>query len=480
LIRKNFFYQSIYRVVLLLVPLIVSPYISRVLGAERIGVYALTSSVASYFVLFAMLGIAHHGNRTIAAVRDDPEKLNKTFSNLLTLHIVVSLAAIAAYIVFIVLFTGADRMFFIAQAPVVVASLFNITWLFMGFEDFKSVTIRNVIVKTLTVICIFIFVRDRDDLWIYLLIMSLGSLFGQISVWMLIRRFVKFVKPTWGGVKQHIKPLLILFIPIVSMSVYNTLNRIMLGTIADNAELGFFSNSNRLISIAMGFIWALNSVLIPRIANLNAKCDEAGKQKLTITTMRYIMLLAFAMTFGIAAIAGDFAPIFFGSEFEGIGNLITGLCVMLPFMAFGNTLASQYIVPLSKDKAYSLSAVIAAIVSVVLNLVFIPLYGAMGAVIGIVSAESTRCIILTIVSGRALPIWIYIKNSIYFLLAGVAMFFIVQFIGNFLEQSLFSIFLQVVIGAVFYLSISAIYLYFSKDEVFDKLVIRRLFAGKSR
>jgi len=293
---------------------------------------------------------------------------------------------------------------------------------------------------------------------------------GQLSVWLLIRKFVAFVKPSWREMKSHIKPMLILFIPIVAMSVYTQLNRIMLGNMADAVELGFFSSSNKVMSIAMGFIWALNSVLTPRIANLNAKGDEKEKRKITLTSMKYIMMLAFAMAFGISAIAHDFAPIFFGEAFEPIGILIIVLCIKLPILAFGTTLAAQYIIPHSKDRVYSASAIAAAVVSVIGNLILIPSHGAMGAAISMIAAESTRCVILTVVSRNSLPIGTFLKNSIPFPIIGIAMFFLVRFIASFLEQNTLSLFTQVTTGATFFLSISAIYLYKTKDPFFRRLV----------
>lgn len=471
MIKKNFFYQSLYRTVLIIAPLIVAPYVSRALGPEGIGTNALSLAVASYFVLFAMLGIGYHGNRTIAAVRDDPDKLSKTFSNLLALHIAISGVVIVAYVMFIIFFTNDNRIYFIAQAPIVVAALINITWFFKGLENFKTVALRNVLVKTITVICVLIFVNDRSDLWKYILIMAVGTLMGQLSVWLLIRKFVTFVKPSWNEMKPHIRPMLILFIPILAMSIYTQFNRIMLGNMAGSVEIGFFSSSNKVMSIAMGFIWALNSVLIPRIANLNAKGDEKEKQKITQTSMKYIMMLAFAMAFGIAAIAHDFAPLFFGEAFEPAGILIFVLCIKLPILAFGTTLAAQYIIPHSKDKVYSASAIAAAVVSLVANMILIPSYGAMGAVVSMIGAESTRCVILTVASKKSLPIGTFLKNSIPFPIIGAAMFFLIRFVADFLEQNTLSLLIQIGIGATFFLGVSAAYLHVTKDAFFRKFII---------
>lgn len=476
MIKRNLFYQSIHQITIVLIPLLLTPYISRVLGAEGIGIYSYTQAIAMYFVLFAMLGIEHHGSRSIATVRDNSEKLNRTFSNLVWLRIAISFVTIIFYAIFIASSSDEYRIFFIVQAPLVISALFDITWFFAGLENFRVVTVRNVLIRTISLILVFIFVNDRSDLWIYTIIMSTGVLLGQVSVWLLVKRYISFVKPSLSEIKPHIRPLLVLFIPVIALSVYNVLNRIMLGAMADSVELGFFANSRALVSIPTGFIIASNTVMIPRIANINAAGNDSEKSRLTLISMKYVMLLAFAMAFGIAAIANDFAPLFFGPEFADIDRLIVVLCIILPFLAFSNTLAAQYIVPHSKDMVYAASTVFAAVMSIVANLLFIPQYGAMGAVIGVIAAESTRCIILAVYSRKALPIFTYMKNSIFFLIAGIAMFFLVRIIGGLTDANVLSIILQVSIGAVFYLGVNTIYLYAKKDE----LIRRQFFKMKNR
>lgn len=471
-IKRNFFYQSLNRLILVLTPLITAPYIARVLGAEGIGISAYTTSVASYFTMFAMLGFYSHGRRAIARIRDDPRELNATFSNIFFFQAIISIIAIIAFIIFLVFGVTEFRVLLALQLFLVITPLVNIRWLFTGLENIRFFTLCQVIVSILVVACVFIFVNDRSDLAAYILIMALGIFLPQALVWFHIKRYVSFVKPTWTYIKAHIKPILVLFIPVVAVSVYTVLNRIMLSVMSDNVQLGFFVNSMKLVSIPMGFISTFNAVMLPRMSNIIAGNKDAGKQNLTTASMRYVMLIAFAMTFGIAAIANNFAPLFFGSEFDDVGIIVMGLCLMIPFLAFSNTLEAHYIMPHSLDKLFSGSAVLAAVLSLVANFIFIPRLGAMGAVIGVVAAESIRCIILAIYSRKALPLWTYVKNSFFFLFTGIAMFFLVYFIGELLSQSILSVIAQISIGIVFYLGLSAVYLYKVKDEVFHKWVCK--------
>ncbi|MDR2559177.1 MAG: flippase [Oscillospiraceae bacterium] len=467
-IKKNLLYQSLYQLLIILVPLALSPYLSRVLGAEGIGIYSYTFSIVTYFVYFAKLGLAHHGARTIAAVRDDKQQLDKTFGNLFFLHLLVSVFALLAYIVFLVFFTGEYRLFFTIHAIALFSALLDINWLFMGLEQVKFTVVRNVAVKLLATGSVFVFVNEPADLWKYTLIMSLGTFFGQAMVWAFVKRFIRFVRPTWACMKPHIKPLLVLFIPVIALSVYNILDKIMLGAMTDKIQLGFYENSQKIIFVPIGLITAFNAIMIPRISNINAKGDENEKNRLTLLSMKYVMLLAIAMMFGIAGIAGRFAPWFFGGEFRECGALIKTLCIIIPFLAFQNVITAQYLIPNNLDKMHTISTVAGALINVAANFILIPQLGATGAAISTILAESLRCFIVVLAAKKQLPIGKYLKNSLFFFAAGAVMYVLVHYIGVVTDRFGWTIFIQVVIGAGFYLGVSAIYLHLTKDAFFTE------------
>ena len=469
-IKKNIAYQSAYQLLIIILPLILAPYISRVLGAENIGIYSYTLSIASYFAMFAMLGIGAHGNRTIAAVREDERRLAETFSDLLFFHVFVSLVVIVAYAVFVIFADRELKLFYIIQSIVVLSALLDVNWLFMGLEQFRLMVIRNMAVKLVQVICVFAFIRGSDDLWMFILIMALGTLMNSAVLWLFIGRFVSFVRPTWTGIKHHVRPLLVLFIPAIAISVYKILSKIMLGAMTDHVQLGFYDNSEKIVLIPMGFIIAFNMVMIPRMSNLGAKEEKATQDRLTLISMKYVMMLAFAMAFGIAAIANGFAPLFFGEEFRECGPLIAGMCVMLPFLAFSNLIAAQYLIPHAKDAIYTTATVGGAVLSVAANLILVPRYQAMGAVAALVLAEVARCAVMFVATRKALPIWTYVKNGLPFLFMGVLMYALLYPIGQALGESVAAILSQVGIGAVFYLVLCVAYLYVTKDVFFMSYV----------
>lgn len=231
-----------------MLPLFTSPYISRVLGAEGLGINSYYYSIANYFVLFAMLGIKNHGNRLISTVRNDKEKLNKEFSSLLILHIVASAFILIFYILFCLFFVESEnRIYALIQGIYVIAAVFDINWLFFGLEQFKLTVTMSSIVKILTFASIFLFVRQKSDLWIYALIMALGNAISQSLVWLYLKRYVKIVKIKLNDMKEHIKPLLVLFIPVLAISIYKIMDKIMLGQITSKTEVGYYENAEKII-----------------------------------------------------------------------------------------------------------------------------------------------------------------------------------------------------------------------------------------
>jgi O-antigen/teichoic acid export membrane protein len=467
-VKKNFLYQSLYQLLIIVVPLFLSPYLSRVLGAEGIGVYSYTISVVTYFMYFAKLGLANHGARTIAAVRDDKKQLDKTFSNLFFLHLAISLFVLFAYIVFLVFFAGEYRLFFTIHGLLVLGALLDINWLFIGLEQVKFTVVRSVAVKLAAAASVFVFVKEPADLWKYILIMAFGTFAGQAMVWAFLKRFTRFVKPAWSGIKPHIKPMLVLFIPVIAFSVYDILDKIMLGAMTDKIQLGFYENSQKIILVPVGLITAFNAIMLPRISNLGAKDNEKEKSRLTLLSMKYVMLLAAAMTFGIAGIADRFAPWFFGTEFRECGLLIKTMCIIIPFLAFQNVITAQYLLPNKMDKMHTVSTIAGAVISVAANLILIPQFGAMGAVVSTILAESLRCFIVVFAAKKQLPVSVYLKNSLFFFAAGGAMYLLVRYVGIITDRFGWTILLQVIAGMVFYLGVSALYLHLTKDAFFTE------------
>ncbi len=278
--KKNYIYQFLYQALILMVPMVVSPYVSRVLGNTALGVYNYTNSIAYYFVIAAMLGISRYGQRTVALSRNNSTALSTSFWSLYCVHSVSSIVALAAYIVYVFCFCGSNVDIAAIQTIYVLSALFDITWLFQGLENFRSVVIKNAAVKVLEALCVFVFIRSPDDLPAYTLIYTLSTLCGQIIMLPQAIAAVKPIKFTAADIKAHIKPLFTLTIAVVAVAMYTVFDKTLLGLLSDMDDVAYYEYSNKIINIPKTFISIVATVMYPRACRFADNADSAGIKKI--------------------------------------------------------------------------------------------------------------------------------------------------------------------------------------------------------
>lgn len=456
-LKKNVFYNIIYQLLFIITPIITAPYISRTIGAEGIGIYAYEHTIAYFFILFAMLGLSNYGTRKIAIIRDDHDLLTKTFSSIYFFQLIISLLLIFLYMLYVV---------FIAEGSTISTILFlyvisvciDINWFLFGLEKFKDTVIRSVIVRLLTLCALFIFINSPTDLWIYVLINSVGILVNQYVIWLVAFRYIDLKKVSFNEVMSHFKPNLLLFVPVIAVSLYKSLDKVILGLLTDMTQLGYYENTIRIVTIPMGVIAALGTVMLPRMSNLVSLRKEEESYRLIEQSMFFVVFISSALTFGISGIAPIFAPVFFGEEFVEVGRLITYMSPTILIIAWANVIRTQYLIPNHKDKMYVISVFLGAIVNLVINLYLIPIYGALGAVIASVAAETVVCLCQTLMVRTKIDLIQYIKNGWVFIPIGFVMFVIVRIIGEYNGNSIITVIIQICVGAAIYLSLSLTYL----------------------
>ena len=469
-IKKNFFYQVSYEILGIVLPLLTSPYIARVLGAEQLGIFSYTYSIAYYFQLFGMLGLKFYGNRSIARVRDNSKLLNSTYSELLTVHIVVSSLSTIVYVIYVLTSSTDYQLYSILQGLMVASTIFDISWFFFGIEKFKVIVMRNTVIKLVSVLLVFIFVRSENDLWKYVIIMAGAQLVSQAVMFLIVKKYVKFSFPKIHKLKYHIKPLFVLFIPVVALSLFKYMDKIMLGALGTKIELGYYENSEKILNIPLGIVLAFGSVMLPKMSNLVVNEKQQSLDKYMQISFKYMSALAIAMAFGMAAIAPVFAPIFWGIEFEKCSSLIQFLAISLPFSTIANIVRNQDLIPKGKDKYYSYSIVVGAIANLTINWILIPKYQAYGVVIGTVIAEILVCVVQLCFVWKEYDYYKYIKNILFFLFPGVVMFIIVSIIGNVLGIHIYTLFIQIICGGLVYIIIMFLYLIKTGDEEMLKII----------
>lgn len=477
-LKKNLAYNVAYQILVIILPLITAPYVSRVLGADGLGTYSYIFSIVTYFGLFGMLGIANHGNRSVALVRDNRQKVSEAFSNTYIIQLCTTVIALLLYFLFIYCWFSGDKTIAYIESIIVLSYILDITWFFFGLEQFAVTVTRNAIIKIATVVAIFIFVRSREDLWIYALIMSCGMLFSQIYLWLRIRKYADFCKPSWSQVKSNIKPVLMLFIPAIAYSIYKLLDKVMLGAMSSMSQVGLFDNAEKIINIPSSLITAFGTVMMPRITVLLGTGDEYRISYLNKISVRYFTLLVVGAAFGLAGICNVLAPVYFGSEFVGSAPIIAGLGFSLIFVTWANVIRTQYLIPNKLDKPYVISSVIGALANLAVNIILIPKFAGIGAMIGTIIAEFTVFFVQLILVRRSFPMSQYLQPVLFLFPIGMIMFAVVYWIGAYMGNTIITLIIQILVGGFLYLSGSMVYLKVIHDEFFEKLTSRIFHHGR--
>jgi O-antigen/teichoic acid export membrane protein len=448
-VKKNYLYNLLYQMTSVLLPVLTIPYVSRVLSADGIGINTVTYANTQYFILLGSLGISIYATKKIATIREKKDKLKKTFWEIFSIQFT---GCILAYMVFALTLGQSHKygVFYMLQGFYILAAAVDISWYFLGVENFKNASLRSFFAKIISVILIFIFVKTRDDLWKYILI-NAGTMFvGQLIMWFYVGKDMLKVKEI-GKLKiaMHIMPILALFVPQIATQVYTVLDKTMIDLFKGAVEAGYYDQSQKIVRILLSVVTSLGIVMLPRIANLFSKDDLNEVKKSLRKAFVVISFLSIPITFGLIGISDKFVPILFGNEFLSVIPLTKISPVLVIIIGLGNVFGTQYLLAIGKNKEYTASVCIGALVNFCFNLLLIPRFAAMGAVIATVSAELSIALI-QFWFARVVFDFTWIKETYKYWVSGILMLAIVRLIGNVTPISILFLVLQIAIGSLVY------------------------------
>lgn len=448
-VKKNYLYNLLYQMTSVLLPVLTIPYVSRVLSADGIGINTVTYANTQYFILLGSLGISIYATKKIATIREKKDKLKKTFWEIFSIQFT---GCILAYIVFALTLGQSHKygVFYMLQGFYILAAAVDISWYFLGIENFKNASLRSFFAKIISVILIFIFVKTRDDLWKYILI-NAGTMFvGQLIMWFYVGKDMLKVKEI-GKLKiaMHIMSILALFVPQIATQVYTVLDKTMIDLFKGAVEAGYYDQSQKIVRILLSVVTSLGIVMLPRIANLFSKDDLNEVKKSLRKAFVVISFLSIPITFGLIGISDKFVPILFGNEFLSVIPLTKISPVLVIIIGLGNVFGTQYLLAIGKNKEYTASVCIGALVNFCFNLLLIPRFAAMGAVIATVSAELSIALI-QFWFARVVFDFTWIKETYKYWVSGILMLAIVRLVGNVTPISILFLVLQIAIGSLVY------------------------------
>ena len=467
-IKKNFIYNVSYQILNILVPLVTIPYLSRILGPELVGVYSYTYSITNYFVLFAVCGMSTYGVRAIARAGEDRRERSKVFWSAFLSQAIIGVTTLLIYILYGIFFHEGGLAITFIWGFWVISAVVDVSWLLFGCNEFKTPTIRSFVTRLLQLISIFIFVKDANDLTIYIFIISIGFLINQLLLLPFIRKYIDIYKPTWKEITSHFIPNLRLFLPVLAVSLYTTLDKIMLGAMSNMTETGYFEYAEKISRLPLTAITALGTVMLPAMSQILADGKRERAIALLGKSMWVMLAIAYAFMFGIIAVVEEFVPIFFGEGFLPAIPLMILLSIIIPVISVTNVIGKQYLLPSMRDNQYTASVAIGALVNVLINVALIPRYAALGAAVGTVAAEIAVLVVQLFFVRGQLPVGRYFLGSLPFLISGACMLVLVRLFADLYlaghSNSVWLLLSEIFGGALIYLIIGACISIFIKNE----------------
>lgn len=449
-IGKNYIYNLLFQVLTLITPFITTPYLSRVLGVEGIGLNSYCNSMVFYFTLIAALGTTAFGQREVAGAAIK-EARSRSFWEVFSLRIIFSVISLAVYLVVFTLIFKEHVVIYLILALNVVSVFVDISWFFQGIEEFGMITLRNSAIKILGIIATFVFIKNADDLVLYILITAGFTLVGNLSLWIGLPKHickVKDVKPF-----RNIKTVLQFFIPTVAVQIYTVLDKSMIGWFTSGTvENGYYEQAEKLVKMALTVVTAINVVFIPKLTRCFRNGDMDKVRDYSYKSYRFIWFLGIPIFLGIFVVADYFVPIFYGAGYEKCTPLIRILSLIVVFIGVSAVTGTQYFVSVGKQNILTLTVTIGAVVNVILNLILIPYYYSVGASIATVVAEFVVAMIgiIYVCKKDGFKILKIFSTAIKYLIAGGIMFVALFFIKKAFDITVLALILLVVMGGVIY------------------------------
>lgn len=413
-VKVNYILNLINTGTQILFPLITFPYVCRVIEADGIGQINFFQSIISYISLFTCLGIPMYAIREIARDRSDVVQMNRTAMEILLLHSMLTLVgyAIVAILCLTVPQIQVNIPLFLILSLTIFFTAIGCEWFYQGIEDFKYITIRGLIIKTVSVVLLFIFVKSKTDLLYYGCYTVFGVLGGNIFNFFRLRKYIHRENIIFSElhIKRHIKPVLKVFSFSVVTSIYLQLNTVLLGFLKNALAVGYFAAATKVMQMLLAMSACLGSVMMPRASHLIAENKEDEFNRLIQKSYDFTLAIALPMTIGLIFCAPSLITVLCGVKFEHSilpSQIIAPIILMV---AISNVFGIQVLFPKGKINIVTLCCGIGAVADLILNLCLIPFFSYIGTSIAYLGAEVATTVSMYLIGRKYMPI-IYFKKS---------------------------------------------------------------------
>ena len=456
-LKGNLSLNILYTLLSVIVPFITAPYLGRVLGVTSVGQYTYVFSIASYFVMFGLLGISNYGTRAIAQVREDREKRSQVFWETYSMQFLTGIAAVVVFLLYIFVRGIDGGTLFLIMMPFVASSFLEVGWYCSGMEQFGRIVFRNALIKALNLVLILTLVKTPDHLVRYCVIMSACYFLSSLVLWPGILREVAPGRLVFPVSKDRFRSNLLLFVPILATSIYQVMDKIMIGAIANKDQLAYYEYADKIINIPT-LVWgAMGAVMLSRISHLTGKGDREGSEGLLSESMGLTILIASFFAALVGATSDELVEVYYGANFIPSAPILLLLLPVVFFAGWNQVLRMQYVIPKDLNRIFIVSTFLGAGINLILNLLLIKPYGAYGATAGTVAAYLAIALYFYFSLRRALPLKAMLRKYLWMLLVAALTVALVRFIRTFHGIGLGELILDVLCGSVFFLGVVAVF-----------------------
>lgn len=464
-IKNNVLLNYINTLASIVFPLITFPYAARILLPEGIGLVNFQNSIIGYITLLSSLGIPLYAVREVARVRDNIEERNRVTVEIALLSLI--LAAGGYVIVFAVgelvpQINAHLSLFYILSLSILFTAL-GVSWFYTAIEDFKFITIRGLIIRCLFVVALFVFVRSKDDLLIYGVVVVGSTVGNNIINFFHLRKFINIFKIDWSklNIFRHLKPSISIFVLNLSVSLYVQLNPVMLGFLSDNTQVGYFTAGSKLSNIILSVVTSMATVLIPHVSNMIQVHDTEKYKQLITKVYHYYMALAIPFTIGLIVLSVPLTLVICGKSFYDASYVTAITAPVIIFISITNIIGMQVLYPYGKENYVTYSTIGGAVINLVVDIPLILLWGSKGAAISTVCAEFTVLLIQVRLGKGYVPFKYIDKNIILYSVSAVIMGIVVFLVRGLFENPIIQLLVPTFIGIVIYSFI----LYYKKEDI---------------
>lgn len=451
-LKKNAVLNVIRTLMSIIFPIITFPYASRILLPEGIGKINFVNSIVSYFTMLSMLGIGTYGTREAAKFRDDKNDLSKICSELLAINIITSIIAYILFYIFIFLNPALKdyKLFLIIASITIAFSTLGIGWFYSGIEEYEYITIRTIIFQIVSIILLFLFVKKKEDVLIYLFIGIISNAGSNILNIIHSRKHIHIRFNRQLELKKHLKPLFLLFSIALITSIYNTLDTSMLGFLSTDEQVGYYTAATKINRMVLTLVTAISAVLFPRLSYYIKQNKIEEFNNLLTKNLSIIIMISLPCTIGLNILSKPITLLFSGDNFIPAIPIMKIMNPIIIIISISNFIGSQIFIPLGKEKYTIIAVSCGSIINFTLNLLLIPKYKALGAAIATISAEGIVAIIQIFNSRKIISIQSHLFELVQYIIAVIIMGIGVKFISKIINSNLLSIIICVLVGALIY------------------------------